>query len=634
MNDLKKEKNILQIIRYAPALFIILISIFTTFYLYLNHLNNLEKAKKTIENQYLKSNKDRIKINIETVNRFIINKASDSEKTLKEDLQDKINVATKIATNIYNKNKDTLSKDEIIKHIKNAIETLRYNQGRGYFSIHTLEGINILNPAFRKYEGTFVLNRKGISGNYPVQDAINIAKTKGEGFFSWYYYKPNDNSKKFKKIGIVKRFEPYDLVITTAEFEDDFKKHVQKEILKHLKELKYQNEGQIFVIDKKGKFLLTKSLISNISEIKKENNFLIGFKNFINSDKGNTYLQYVYKFGKDPTSHSKIAYLKKVNIYNWVIGSGFDYDSLNVQIINKQKELEKKYKKYLTSFIFVAIGIIILLLIVSLLMSNFLEKLLLSYKKRLLEKETLKFEAIMEELNIMLDHLPIMVAYKDTKNNIIRGNKTLADSLNLSIDELRNVPAKDIFPTNYRRQHLNDLEVVKNKREILNSRDTIETKEGIQIIEISTIPIFNEEKEVTNLIVFAFNITEKENLIAENDKKEKILYQQSKMATMGEMIANIAHQWRQPLSAISTAATGSKLLKEIDSLSDEQLNLAFDTINDSAQFLSQTIDDFRNFFNPNKNKLTEFHISVPIEKTLKLLLPKFLVQDIEIIKNI
>ena len=634
MNDLKKEKFILQIIRYAPALFIILISVFATIYLYLGHLNDLEKAKKTIENQYLKSNKDRIKATIEIVNRFIIKKASDSERALKEDLQNKINIANKIATNIYNKNKDTLSKDEIIRHIKNAIETLRYNQGRGYFSIHTLKGINILNPVFRELEGTFVFDRKGISGNYPVRDAINIAKTKGEGFFSWYYYKPNDKSKKYKKIGIVKKFEPYDLIITTAEFEDDFKKHVQKEILKHLNGLEYQNGGHVFVIDKKGEFLLTRSSVTNISEIKKENHFSIGFKDFINSDRDNTYLQYIYKFGKDRTSHSKIAYLKKVNIYDWVIGNGFDYDSLNVQIINKQKELEKKYKEYLTTFIFIAICITILLLVISLLMSNFLEKLLLSYKKRLLEKETLKFEAMMEELNIIFDNLPINVIYKDTKDNIIRGNKTLANALGLNVEELRNIPTKKLFPHFYKRYYEYDLKVIKSKKVEKGIIEKYYSKEGLRLINYSNIPILDKNGEVKNIIVFVTDITDQETLKEDNKRKEILLYQQSKMATMGEMIANIAHQWRQPLSAISTAATGSKLLKEIDSLSDEQLNIAFDTINDSAQFLSQTIDDFRNFFNPNKNKLTEFHISVPIEKTLKLLLPKFLVQDIEIIKDI
>ena len=54
---------------------------------------------------------------------------------------------------------------------------------------------------------------------------------------------------------------------------------------------------------------------------------------------------------------------------------------------------------------------------------------------------------------------------------------------------------------------------------------------------------------------------------------------------MGEMIANIAHQWRQPLSVISTLSTGIKLQKELNSLKDEDLLQNMDLINKNVQYL-------------------------------------------------
>lgn len=74
------------------------------------------------------------------------------------------------------------------------------------------------------------------------------------------------------------------------------------------------------------------------------------------------------------------------------------------------------------------------------------------------------------------------------------------------------------------------------------------------------------------------------------------------MAAIGTMIGNIAHQWRQPLSIISTAATGVSLKKELGILEDEELIESLDSINKSTQYLSKTIDDFRNFFLSNKEK--------------------------------
>ena len=116
-------------------------------------------------------------------------------------------------------------------------------------------------------------------------------------------------------------------------------------------------------------------------------------------------------------------------------------------------------------------------------------------------------------------------------------------------------------------------------------------------------------------------------------EKENILAQQSKMAAMGEMIENIAHQWRQPLSIISTAATGIKLQKTLNVLEDEVFFDTMDKINDSAQHLSSTIDDFRSFFHQDK-EISQFDIKIPIEKTLSLLHSKFKNREIDVIKNI
>ncbi|WP_419777291.1 sensor histidine kinase [Malaciobacter marinus] len=117
-----------------------------------------------------------------------------------------------------------------------------------------------------------------------------------------------------------------------------------------------------------------------------------------------------------------------------------------------------------------------------------------------------------------------------------------------------------------------------------------------------------------------------------NRQKDTILAQQSKMAAMGEMIANITHQWRQPLSVISTAVTGLKFEKEMDILKDENFYRGMDSIHNSVMHLSKTIDDFRNFFKPNKDKIN-FNLKDVVEKTLKLLSSQFDINNIYFIKN-
>ena len=77
--------------------------------------------------------------------------------------------------------------------------------------------------------------------------------------------------------------------------------------------------------------------------------------------------------------------------------------------------------------------------------------------------------------------------------------------------------------------------------------------------------------------------------------QEKFIIQQTKLADMGNMLGNIAHQWRQPLSLISTGATGMKVKKEYNILEDEEFYNICESINENAQYLSQTIEDFKNF---------------------------------------
>ena len=123
-----------------------------------------------------------------------------------------------------------------------------------------------------------------------------------------------------------------------------------------------------------------------------------------------------------------------------------------------------------------------------------------------------------------------------------------------------------------------------------------------------------------------------ENKTKELIQKENILNHQSKMAAMGEMIENIAHQWRQPLSLISTAATGAKLKKDFGNLNDADFYETMEIINSSAQHLSNTIDDFRNFFS-NEKEASFFDVNTPIDKVLYLVSSKLKNRRIEIIKN-
>ncbi len=121
--------------------------------------------------------------------------------------------------------------------------------------------------------------------------------------------------------------------------------------------------------------------------------------------------------------------------------------------------------------------------------------------------------------------------------------------------------------------------------------------------------------------------------VAELDDKQHMLAQQSKMVSMGEMLENIAHQWRQPLSVISTSSTGLLLQKELGISAEKDELEILNKINDTAQHLSQTINDFRDFFKSNKEK-SLFDIKKIYLKTSILMSSKLKNKDIQVIENL
>lgn len=123
------------------------------------------------------------------------------------------------------------------------------------------------------------------------------------------------------------------------------------------------------------------------------------------------------------------------------------------------------------------------------------------------------------------------------------------------------------------------------------------------------------------------------NHIKQDREKDTILAQQAKMAAMGEMLENIAHQWRQPLSSISTISTGIKIQYEYADVNKEDVIKSMSTIATTTKYLSQTIDDFRDYFNPQKEP-TFFNLKTIFEKVSDLLEPQLHLKNIQIIKDI
>ena len=118
--------------------------------------------------------------------------------------------------------------------------------------------------------------------------------------------------------------------------------------------------------------------------------------------------------------------------------------------------------------------------------------------------------------------------------------------------------------------------------------------------------------------------------------RDEIVFQQSRMASMGEMISNIAHQWRQPLMEMSTLIMNLEAqVKVVGFISNDDILQTAEKSTNVIKYMSQTIEDFRNFFATNKFKET-FFIAEQISIIINMMKSIFISENIKIniiIKN-
>ena len=162
-----------------------------------------------------------------------------------------------------------------------------------------------------------------------------------------------------------------------------------------------------------------------------------------------------------------------------------------------------------------------------------------------------------------------------------------------------------------------------------NNHEEYELDEVILILLVGAFSLlwysfrrFQEIKELKKIIE-----NNNKELNSDNIKKDELLLEQIKMASLGEMIENIAHQWRQPLSLISTSASGLKVKKEFNKLDEKDIDDTLNLIMINTKYLSNTIDDFRNFIK-NEEAIVSFNLKDVIDNTLNILKGNFHISNI------
>lgn len=226
-----------------------------------------------------------------------------------------------------------------------------------------------------------------------------------------------------------------------------------------------------------------------------------------------------------------------------------------------------------------------------------------------------KIEKKLSKREELIDKYIIMSKY-DNDGNIIDVSSAFCEISGYSKDELIGQSFKKIKHPDFDDTKIDEIEKTIKSGQIWHGEVKNKSKEGKTYwVEATISPVFDESGEILYYDSIRQDITNRKVL----EEQQSILIEQSKSAAIGEMISMIAHQWRQPLQAVSILIQKLSLSKmQGEEITDELLNPVVDNITSQLEYMSKTIDDFRDFFMPDKPK-EKISIKDLIDKTIDFL---------------
>lgn len=251
-----------------------------------------------------------------------------------------------------------------------------------------------------------------------------------------------------------------------------------------------------------------------------------------------------------------------------------------------------------------------------------------------------------QEWERTFDSIPELIAIMDNQHHIVRANRAMAEYLGTTQDQcLGQFCFSSFHDTDSPPCFCPHIITMSDGRR--HESEVVDRQRG-RVFMISTSPLLDQQGEVTGVVHTARDITVQKQLevalqeysemleervkirTAELREKDRQLLLQNRLAAMGEMINSIAHQWRQPLNILGLNIQRISIFYGSDKFSHDFLKTSTRDAMQLIQHMSQTIDDFQNFFKPDKQK-TDFDVHQAIQQAIKLVNESFTNNQVKII---
>jgi len=293
-----------------------------------------------------------------------------AQDRLRADVKERVYEAYDLGISLYERYKNEKTPDEIQTLIINALREIRFNKGRGYYFIDTLDGDVILFPVSPQLEGSNILNLEDRLGNRVIQEEINTIQQSNEGFVEGFWQKPNGNpNENYLKISFVKSFEPFGWYIGTGEYLEDVMLDIKEDVF--LKYTQYRfgehDENYVFISSWEGDELVNgmypEFVGQNLWSLKDKDGRAV-VREEIEMARQNPEGTFLQHFWKQPNADEEIEKLTFVRAFpQWeiIVGSGVSIESIEQSIEPQKEEINRGTWKRMLNIIVIVIIILIVI---------------------------------------------------------------------------------------------------------------------------------------------------------------------------------------------------------------------------------------------------------------------------------
>jgi len=303
---------------------------------------------KDARREYEEGQRALIKSEVEKVLRYILYQHDLGAREFRNLIQYRAMTGYRIVSRLHESYGGVLPQSRVEGLAVEALRSVAYEDGREYFFIALSDGTALLWPEDPRMEGRNLFS--GLPPQYAeiMRTQFETVRRDGSGFLSYWWSRPGELETVHEKTAYIVAFEPYGWIIGLGEYVEDIDRAIQKNILAYIREIRFGEDGYIFVVDNTGKTLMNGAqpdmIDINISDIVDEDGInVFDAERAAAAKPEGDFISYRWKRPSSETVSRKVSFVVGYHPWDWIIGAGFYLDSVEPAIAERSRQARRNF---------------------------------------------------------------------------------------------------------------------------------------------------------------------------------------------------------------------------------------------------------------------------------------------------